>query len=170
MAAEHRFDAGEDWNWPESADAQVETDKPDHDGYGAVQLWAAYSETGSVRPSSFPTDWDEDAAWKSASPSPRRFPHTIGPEMWLPVKFESVFEAEDPFGNDLKIGSVFGLWEEMRVLNDETWRAAPDRIRKWREEDFDPEEFDSIARWGFSIWFCLTEHAVRNRLPMRLDY
>ncbi|MFN7926199.1 MAG: hypothetical protein U0Q16_39235 [Bryobacteraceae bacterium] len=27
-----------------------------------------------------------------------------------------------------------------------------------------------LARWGFSIWFCLVEYAVKNRLPMRLDY
>lgn len=90
--------------------------------------------------------------------------------MWLPVDFRSEFEADDPSRKRIKIGSVFKLWCEMGKLNKATWQASDESIRQWREQEFEPDRFESMARCGFSIWFCLAEYAVNHRLLIRLDY
>jgi len=160
-----------DWNWPESLHGPFDTDKPDFDGYGAVLLWAAYATRPEMtRPRQWNGDWEADPAFAEVSQSQSDFNHIVGPELWLPVDFDAVFEAEEPNGNQTKIGSVSRLWEQMNRLNDRSWKAPVETVRKWREEGYNPEEFESLARWGFSIWYCLTEFAVKQRVPMRLDY
>jgi hypothetical protein len=160
------------WDWPESLDLPYETDKPDWDGYGAVQLWAAYTaQTGAKRPESFNSDWAEDEVLVRVRDAAQRFSHIVGPELWLPLETGGAFDGTQPNGSDdVRIGSVFTLLEELKELNRNSWRAADEEIRAWRQGDAQPERLESIARWGFSIWFCLTEFAVANRLPMRLDY
>lgn len=148
-----------------------ESDKPDFDGYGAVQLWAAYaSHPGLQPPERFASNWHDDVAFGKSSQLSGPVSHIIGPELWLPVDVRETFEAQELNGNRIKIGSVFELWRGLRELNDASWRASDQEVRQWREQDFDPERLESIARWGYSIWFCLTDFAVRNRFPMRLDY
>jgi hypothetical protein len=161
-----------EWEWPETLDTSYETDKPGFDGYGAVQVWAAYAESpGQMRPVAHDDNWGEDTVFVRVSEAPARFPHLIGPELWLPVGFSDVFEAEEPTGRSCpKIGSVFGLWDELRELNQRTWQSDDETIRQWRKEDYEPELLDSTARWGFSILFCLVEYAIKNRLPVRMDY
>ena len=171
LAAQGRFGSGKDWNWPESLEVAYETDKPNFDGYGAVQLWAAYAERPLVqKPRDFSNDWTADAVFAQVNLAPSEFGHLIGPELWLPVSFDEVFEAEEPNGNRPKIGSVFAMLRQLRRLNQISWNAPEDAVRQWRRDDYNPESFESIARWGFSIWFCLAESAASKRLPMRLDY
>jgi hypothetical protein len=171
LAAKGYFLGQKDWDWPEALEIEYETDKPDFDGYGAVQVWAAYAEQPTVaRPEGFSRAWPEDTVYGQVSRQPTTFGHVIGPELWLPVVFERVFEAEEPNGNRPKIGSVFTLRSQLRHLNELTWNANDDAIRSWRQDDFEPERLESMARWGFSILFCLTEFAAEKRLPMRLDY
>jgi hypothetical protein len=170
LAADGRFAGAADWQWPEAVDLDYDTDKPDFDGYGAVQLWAAYCERRHVaRPVEFSPGWAEDPVFTEVSRSPKDFDHILGPELWLPVVFDDAFEGPEPNGNLLRTGSVFRLLEQLRRLNRESWNASEDAIREWRKEAFDPEKLDSIARWSFSIWYRLAEFAAEHRAPMRLD-
>jgi hypothetical protein len=170
--AQGLFGSSGDWNWPETLDTEYETDKPDFDGWGAVHLWAAYAgQPTASRPQAFSRDWTGDAALASlAGVRGSEFGHIIDPELWLPVSFDEVVEAGEPNGNRCKIGSVPALWGQMRHLNDFTWKTGDSTIRGWRQDGFEPTNLESVARWGFSIWFCLTEFAVEHRVPMRLDY
>lgn len=149
LAASHPEGANLDWNWPESLDTPYETDKPNFDGYGAVQLWAAYpSHPGLVGPETADLDWENDSVFQQAKSLSGPFDHIIQPELWLPVEFRDVFEANELSGGKVKIGSVFELWREFSNLNDKTWRASHDEIRKWREQDFDEVRLDSIGTLG----------------------
>jgi hypothetical protein len=161
-----------DWDWPEALDLPYDTDKPGWEGFGAVQLWAAYAENpDKKRPATFPKNWGDDPVLKAALEGSPNFRHILGPELWLPVRYPETFEAEEPGGDDdVKIGSVFELLEELKRLNDRTWRASPESVREWQEHGFEPNNFESIASWGYSIWFRLAERAASERLPMRLDY
>lgn len=160
-----------DIDWPEATDLAYESDKPGIDGYGAVQVWTAYAEREEKqRPEEFPDDWSADPALVAVAASPSEFRHIIGPELWLPVTFDSVFEAADPSGRRTKIGSVDTLWREFDKLNRRTWAADESTILQWQKDDFDETNLESVARWGFSIWFALAKFAVERRTPMRLDY
>jgi hypothetical protein len=171
LAADSPWIPAEDWDWPEAPDLAYQTDKPDWIGYGAVQLWAAYTECqGETRPEAPSDDWTSDPVFQRVGDSSAEFSHTIGPELWLPLRFDRPFEAVEPSGNTCKIGSLPALFAELQKLNDLTWKATADQIRQWRMNDWDPEGAESTARWGFSIWYCLTEFAVTARAPMRLDY
>ena len=172
LASQGRFGAAADWKWAEGTNVGYQTDKPDFDGYGAVQLWAAYAESDGIkRPTEFSRDWRENVTLQNVSQSQNtKFAHIYGPELWLPVDFREMFTASEIRRNQCKIGSTFRLWEQLRDLNHMTWNADDDMVRDWRKQGFEPEELESVARWGFSIWFCLAEYAQNNRLPMRLDY
>lgn len=171
IAQAGHFPSSSDWNWTESLSAPYETDKPSWDGYGAVQLLAAYAEKKKPVPADVqPADWSNDSVFADVEKMPTVFTHIIGPELWLPVAFEKVFSAPEPNGSQTKMGSVFTLWDQFQMLNTATWSADPEAIRGWRMADFDPDNFDEVARWGYSIWYCLVEFAVKNRVAMRLDY
>jgi hypothetical protein len=124
-----------EWDWPEALDISYQTDKPGFDGYGAVQLWAAYAESPEQTPPVVhDANWGEDSVFVRVSQAPTQFRHLIGPELWLPVGFADVFEAEEPTGRTCpKIGSVFGLWDELRKLNQRTWQADHEAIRQCAE-------------------------------------
>lgn len=170
LARQHRTSESE-WDWPEDLGLPFETDKPDFDGYGAVQLWAAYAERPEVqRPLSMPKDFANDSILEAALTGSVSFDQILGPELWLPIANGHVFDAEDPAGKRIRIGSVFELKKQLDRLNQVTWNASDEAARNWREEEFDPENLESIARWGFSIWICLADFAVGRRLSLRLDY
>ena len=173
LLAEGLFAGMADCDWPEAMDLEYETDKPDFEGWGAVQVWAAYAERpGMNRPLALPDEWENDAAVASvaAQGAASAFGHIVGPELWLPMSFNEVVEANEPNGKPCKIGSVATLWKQLQHLNELTWKASDATIREWRRDDFEEGELESVARWGFSIWFCLAEFAVSRRVPMRLDY
>jgi hypothetical protein len=171
LASDMPWVPAEDWDWPESLDLEYQTDKPDFSGYGAVELWAAYTECSDLaRPQETPEDWSNDAAFQRLADFSAVFGNIIGPELWLPIHCEKPFEVAEPNGIVRRIGSVFELLAELRNLNERTWKAAEDAIRKWSRDEYDPANLESIARWGFSIWYCLTEFAVARRAPIRLDY
>jgi hypothetical protein len=165
-AASGPFPPDADWNWPESPDLDYDTDKPSFFGYGAVRTWAAYS--AAAPPELLRDDWEQDPLVQQSENA--AFPHLHQPELWLPVRFPQVIEAPELSGNPIKIGSVFSLWDEFQALNAATWNADHATIRQWKNEDFDDEKLEPTARWAFSIWFCLTERAVKHLQPMRLDY
>jgi hypothetical protein len=121
-----------------------ETDKPSHLGHEAVLKWAA--------------DSNDHGGYK----------HICEPELWLPVDFDSVFEAENPVGHRCKIGSTHKLFREMQHLNAATWNAAETQIHEWNFLEADSLEND--AKWGFAIWHALARFAHQTRLPMILDY
>ena len=172
-AAGHFGDGERDCDWPEEMTLPYETDKPDFDGLIAAQLWAAYTELGNrERPKELTGQWQEDQVLSSVNElrGGARWSQLYRPELWLPVRFHPVFEAADAGGTSRWIGSSPELLDQLRQVNDATWRATEGDILAGREEDFDAQDFESHAKWGFSILYALTHSAVAYRRPMLLDY
>ena len=169
LAAKGRFQPSTNWDWQESPSIQGSWEKVGFDGYGAVQLWATYAgNPKATRPEEFPPDWTRDREFSKKSST--AFSHIIGAELWLPVDFRESFQDTDHRGRKVRIGSVLRLSQQLRQLNEATWNADEDAIRNWRDEDFDCDSLDSMARLGFSRFYCLTEEAMQQRLPMRVSY
>jgi hypothetical protein len=164
---------GRELSWNEKADSPYYTDKPAWDGYGSLQVLAAYEDRGKEkRPKRAVTEWHRDKQWrKAAEGASPRYPHLYGAELWLPVELESPFRSVDAAGNDVGIASSIALLRELRALNDRTYGGSTEDVARWRQDGAEPEgPFDDAARFGLAVFLELTQKSVEEQLPMRLDY
>jgi len=161
--------------WDESVDTPYFTDKPDWDGYGALQLLAAYTELGETKPPKRdPREWGDDKRWKKVTKEQRRgndvrFSHLYIPELWLPVRLDRPVPYVDPAGHEVLVGSTPVLLDQLDDLDAATYALTRDEHARWRREVEDPYEEDP-ARLGLTILLELAVQSVDHRLPMKLDY
>jgi hypothetical protein len=64
-------------------------------------------------------------------------------------------------------GSSLELLDELRRLNEETYRISSDR--KFEDAD-EGNRFDKSARLGLEMFLRLAQLSVEHQLPMKLDY
>ncbi|MFX1237181.1 MAG: hypothetical protein ACFFAS_14915 [Promethearchaeota archaeon] len=161
--------------WEEGNGLKYETDKPDFECYGALILWAVYSEHPDLnRPLVHGKEWSEDPVYLSVIK--QEFKTKYGQlinevEFWFPVKFKFTFKAEAPCGNSFFMGSSFELFHQLKELNQNTWKASEQTIKNWRKL-IDPNNpsLEEKAKFGFSIVYNLTNFSISNKTPMKLDY
>ena len=183
--------------WDESAFGPYETDKPDWDGYHAVRLLALSDEfpelpkpvridrrnLKSIEKEPLERRYGEVYARREQSrlgrllgrkppapEAPPRYPHITSPVLWLPVPIDLV-GATAPSGQNVIIGSVERLADELEGLNDRTYRldeAALDAAR----EPGPPDDgaFEPLARFAFAIFLSLARVARERAQPMILDW
>lgn len=162
-------------DWDESAEAPYFTDKPDWAAFGALKLWAAYSEQQLLeRPQCLREDWSNDAALLASQQDGFRsdYPNLLNEvEIWLPLDFDFQFEAPDPWQNLMLFGSAGALCRELAALNQRTWQALPGQVAQWRSDgDGSAELLEDAARFGFAILSDLASRAMAHRLVLKLDY
>ncbi len=185
--------------WEESPTDGYVTDKPDWNAFCGLVFLAAQDDLPGFRiPARVPTGRTAHATWRAigeryvpsirptiagrlrrllrpprddVSPIDRRYAQIIGPELWLPADFPVVIEGEDVTGTWMSIGSTAALLGELELLNARTIRATDkdlDRIRT--DGPSEDGEFESLARFGLSVFLGLAGEAVQRRLPLKLDY
>ena len=167
----------EEFWWDENNEKEYDTDKPDWDCYGALVLWALYLEQNKKYNKEIlekDWDWSKDPIYKisfSENYISKYEQLTMGCELWIPVDFNFVFTYDAPTGNEIIIGSCFELFRKLEDMNKMTWQASEKEIKRWREE-IDPNTnlFEDKAKFGFSIFFQLTQFSINNRVPLKLDY
>lgn len=158
--------------WDESDLQPYFTDKPDSDGWGALCVMAAFTESGRPLPQALAQDWHEEV--KSLGSRGRsNYRQIIEPQVWLPEDFDFVFAAETVAGAQGTFGSSTRLLQELNALNARSLRATTRDIERWRAEG--PTEtpgnpFDQAMRFGYAVFVKLAEESVEHRLPMLLDY
>ena len=160
-------------DWEESQDTPYYTDKPDWEGYGGLQLLAAYAERGKDKqPKTSAAEWHRDKEWRKANKqSSPRYRHLYAPELWFPTGIAEPVTTTDASGNELTIGSSSTLLSHLRDLNEQTFKGSDEEQESWRREGVEPEgEFDDAARFGLAVFLELAEKSVTDRLPMKLDY
>lgn len=161
-------------DWSEQATRPYFTDKPAFDCFGALVILAAKSESGVPLPDFQPADWARDPdleALRRAS-TPLIYGQLYWPEVWLPIDVPATFRAPLPNGHEKDIGSSPRLLAQLQALNSKTYDGNRDSIKEWRREmpDGADPDFHKHAKAGLSIMLTLAKHAVRERLPMLLDY
>jgi hypothetical protein len=165
--------AGVPIEWDDRADRDYFTDKPAWDCYGALVLKAAYEDHAATRYPGTADNWSEDPILRSSlSDRDSKYTHLLNDtEVWLPAKFDRPFRSKTIAGTDAMIGSTIGLLGELRRLNESTWAASDEAISEWRRNGAEfGAPFEDSARFGFAIFYELTQLAVQHRLPMKLDY
>jgi hypothetical protein len=166
--------------WREDVASPYYTDKPAWDCYGALQLLAAHEEAPSRLswrnryPKRLAEGWNRDRILTRLSNGMTqcRYSHLYGVEVWLPLEFPSIFEAPLPNGHPTRFGSSPQLLTQLHELNRRTYQGTPDGRAAWRAEQPDGSTgpFEPRAKTGLAVMLDLTDHAVRERLPMLLDY
>ena len=167
---------GVELDWEEAPDAPYFTDKPGWDGYGGLVLLAAHEENPQLKP---PTrvsldSWKKDQALRVSSTKgfPTRYEHVIVPQWWLPCAFKPVFKGPSAAGAEVWFGSSIRLLDQLRALNERTYRGTAADLNVWRTQQPDGDEgpFEVEAKVGLSVFLSLAERSAAARLPMLLDY
>jgi hypothetical protein len=170
-------------DWEESGPTPYFTDKPAWDCYGALLLWAAYSEHADLkRPTANPLclperktgDWHDDPAYQRSVAEGHRtrygqLLHDV--EFWLPAGYDFTFGAPWVTGDARRFGACGALVAQLDDLNARTWRAAPEDLIRWRRDNADfGAPLEVAAQFAFAVVRDLAGKASENRLPMLLDY
>jgi hypothetical protein len=161
--------------WVEDPAAPYFTDRPGHDAFAALILWAAYDEQPSLRvPTRTPSDYGKDPAYVASNAEGFRsrygqLLHEV--EIWLPATFSFTFRGAHLGQGDVGLGSTHGLLEQLHELNDRTWRLKPGDLGAILQAGVERgAPLDAAARFGYSIVEKLAGVAVEVHLPMKLDY
>jgi hypothetical protein len=78
---------------------------------------------------------------------------------------------KDPAGQPIRAGSIDMLWFALQNLNDANWKASPDQILEWSNIDLaQAADFDTQARFGFSVFHRMCQRARERRLPLKLHF
>jgi hypothetical protein len=155
-------------DWDESDGTPYFTDKPDFEGWHAVQILAGSAATGDPLPKTVPADWTKDRK-RAAAVKRSPYRHIVEPYVWLPAEFDDVFVAQSLGGPNLPFGSSPRLLDQLQHLNQDTLRATPEDFPKWRFDGPD-HDIDRMTRFGLAVFTELAEKSVSARLPMLLDY
>lgn len=163
---------GLDWN--ESVAAPYFTDKPAWDCYAALVMWAAGLDDPGLRlPDVVPERFSESDAFRRAGRNKKGVLSQLatGTELWLPVELKSVERIETVAGRRVLAGSSVVLLKQLQDVNARSWHADQSTVDRWRHDGAQyGGPLEVSARFAFSVFLRLTEEAVRNRLPMMLDY
>lgn len=154
--------------WDESDAAPYFTDKPDFAGWHALLLLDGALASARQLPDAAPADWTKDRTWSNAvKKSTHR--HVVEPHVWLPAEFDDVFVAKSLSGTQLPFGSSPRLLDQLRDLNERTFRGTPADLEAWRQAG-PGQPLPHMARFALAVFTELAGRSVNARLPMVLDY
>ena len=95
----------------------------------------------------------------------------VSNQIWLPGEYDFTFETTAINDENVWVGWSKAFLNELTDLNERTWKADAETIRKWAF-DGPPEnmDFEHYARFGFSVFHKLLTESVNHGLPMIVDW
>jgi len=144
------------------------------------------------------TSWkwyEEEAYMKARKPGYKtKFPVLIQSiSMFVPSKLLFAISGNSPIGNNIVISTVQALLMDLNRLNEMTWKATREEILSWKDTEScknlkaievengqvtfvdrtngkEVDTMESLAKYGFSVFYAMAEYAIENNLPIMLDY
>lgn len=140
--------------WDEGADVACEADL-DTSGWDALRLFALYAEHSELEwPDTVPPLLELDSAWRGDSEQKfarSLYGQLLACELWLPGEFPVTVRAPRPDGENVEIGSLTVLDDQLQWLNQRTFQADAETVRSWRQLPAPREgDFVAAARRGFA--------------------
>lgn len=140
-------------------------------GWMALRLLTLYSEHSEHEwPDTTPPLLELDPLWRRVADA--KFPKTLYGQLlacrvWLPGDFPVTVRAPLPDGEVAEIGSLVGLADQLRWLNQRTFQADPEEVTAWLELPA-PAGGDLLtaARRGYAAMQAALVIAQRERLPL----
>ncbi len=139
--------------------------------------------------------YEEDAYLNSRKPGyTTRYPVLMNcVSMFVPCELMFAVRGSGPAGNDIVISTVQALLTDLNRLNDQTWKASREEILSWKEKEScknlkaievengavkflnrtegrEVDTMESLAKYGFSVFYTVAEYAAEHNLPILLDY
>lgn len=178
--------------WEESNDKAYYTDKPDWDAFGAMLLVAAAHTYEETIPETLEKGWDftEHPLIKRLSEDHEHVYSLFRSVMvWVPImKSTMVFRGPMPTGDEVMIGTLAALEQELEHINEICWLAKEETILSWTETEGYPAKTlkdvesgnagddketygtESLAKFAFSIFWRAMKFAKENKTPVLFDY
>ena len=125
------------------------------------------------RPQHATAHFDKDGSFQSLAAQEFRCPFSqmFEVEVWLPCPFPFTFRAADLSGNEVRFGSSVTLLQQLRQLNNESFRADAETLARWKFDGAGSQDtFEHTARFGLAMFLRHAQLSVEHRLPMKLDY
>jgi hypothetical protein len=168
-------------DWREDPACRYYTDKPGRQAYGGLLFWASYASWPDKEPHPHfdPDKWETDVSLDALQPPAQDdLTDQLWCRTWLPCRMEGTHQMDAPLGDEpLFVGSVEALVAALDEINARTWRAGPEQIAEWSRRGPPIDENGDLvpllrpwAEFGFSIFDQLARTALRERLPMLLDW
>ena len=156
--------------WDEGAAFALTSDLGDS-GWLALRLFAFYSERSDLEwPDTVPPLLELDANWRAAADG--KFAKSLYGQLlacrgWLPGDFPVTLRVPLPDGESAELGSVGGLVDQLRWLNQRTFQADAGAIAGWRTAAAPAGgELLQAARRGYAALWAVAELALQHRLPV----
>jgi hypothetical protein len=156
--------------WDEAGEFALATDLGDS-GWLALRLFALYSERSELDwPDTVPPLLELDPHWRAAADG--KFPKTLYGQLlacrgWLPGDFPVTLRVPLPDGESAELGSIGGLVDQLRWLNQRTFQADAEDLRAWCQIAAPAGgELLQAARRGYAALWTAAEAAQASRLPL----
>lgn len=156
--------------WDEGAETTFVSDLGES-GWMALRLLAVYSEHSELEwPDTVPPLLELDPCWRNDTDA--KFPKTLYGQLlacrvWLPGDFPVTLRAPLPDGEAADIGSLTGLADQLRWLNQRTFQADAEAVTAWRRLAAPAGgELLGCARRGYAGLLAAVEVAVHARVPL----
>ena len=161
---------GTQLHWDEGADVAFTAELGDS-GFLALRLLGLLADRPELEwPDTVPPLLELDAEWRAAAEAKfarSRYGQLLACQLWLPGEFPVTFRVPLPDGETAEVGSLQGLADQMKWLNQRTFQADADDVIGWRELPAPPGgEFVAAARRGFAGLSAAVDVALRHRLPV----
>ncbi len=132
-----------------------------------AKLLAAYSENNELPwPDDLPKSLEADPAWQITAEGDfrkTRFAQVLIPQCWLPGDFSFTSQQGMPDGNEMVLGSLVGLCQQLHTLNQTTVQLGP-----WQMEQLaalpsthEGKEFLRWAELGIALLSVAADRAQR---------
>ena len=161
-----------DLDWSEERDSPYFTDRPGWDGYSALVVLAASTETGRPLPARLSEDALASDVVTSAVgiESRAQYRSIFGASLWLPGSFDFSFDFVDLSNKKIHIGSVRRLEHDLRNLQNARRISDADLAESIKGGVEDTGDTFAMGCFGLAVFLRIAGAAREHRLPMMLAY
>lgn len=157
--------------WAEDPDGSVVSGDMGESGWIALRLLAFYAERTELDfPDTVPQLLELDREYRKAIDEKfarSRYGQLLPCSVWLPSEFPITVQAPMPDGQSAEIGSLPGLHNQLRWLNERTFQASLDAVSEWGHLAA-PEggELIPAAQRGFAALWTAVTAGIRDGQPV----
>src|SRR5262245_53261053 len=161
-----------DLDWSEERDSLYFTDRPGWDGYSALVLLAASTETGQPLPSRLAEDAlaSDVVAAAMAIKQKTHYRSIYQAQLWLPGSFDFSFSFVDLANEKIHIGSVRRLEHDLRHLQNARQISDADLAERVNGGIEDTSDTFAMGCFGLALFLRIAVAAREHRLPIMLSY
>ena len=158
--------------WDEEQEGEWSCELPES-AHRALQLLAAYAQCSDLSwPDEVPPGVDTDAAWQeiSAGDFARcQYPQVVIPRFWVPGDFAFTVKHVLPDGEEVVLGSLDGLRQQLRVLNRNTLQMEADAMAtQLTSPPASGAGFPTEAAYTLALFHRASDEADGLAVPVRL--